>query len=134
MSKNPFLPFFSWFLALFTKKVDFPCTYTLQNAPNVKNNTSIVITDIKLTLEYLGSHRKRLLRNILENFKNLKKSAFFLFFALFWPSKKKSSKTSLKHLNIVSEAKYGTCRSFSVFKDFSLPIFEKVLQKGSRGV
>ena len=43
-------------------------------------------------------------------------------------------KTSLKHLNIVSEAKYGTCRSFSVFKDFSLPIFEKVLQKGSRGV
>ena len=44
------------------------------------------------------------------------------------------AKTSHKHLNIVSEAKYGTCRSFSVFKDFSLPIFEKVLQKGSRGV
>ena len=44
------------------------------------------------------------------------------------------AKKSLKHLNIVSEAKYGTFRSFSVFKDFSLPIFEKVLQKGSRGV
>ena len=44
------------------------------------------------------------------------------------------AKTSLKHLNIVLEAKYGTCRPFSVFKDFSLPIFEKVLQKGSRGV
>ena len=44
------------------------------------------------------------------------------------------AKTSLKHLNIVSEAKYGTCRSFSVFEDFSLPIFEKVLQNGCRGV
>ena len=44
------------------------------------------------------------------------------------------AKTSLKQLKIVSEAKYGTCRSFSVFKDFSLPIFEKVLQKGCRGV
>merc|ERR1712025_716652 len=44
------------------------------------------------------------------------------------------AKTSLKYLNIVSEAKYGSCRSFSVFKDFPLPIFEKVLQKGCRGV
>ena len=43
-------------------------------------------------------------------------------------------KTSLKHLNIVSEAKYGTCRPFSVFKDFSMSPFEKVLQKGCRGV
>ena len=44
------------------------------------------------------------------------------------------AKISLKHLNIVSEAKYGTCRSFSVFEDFSLPTFEKVLQKGCRDV
>ena len=43
-------------------------------------------------------------------------------------------KTSLKHLNIVSEGKYGTCRPFSVFKDFSMSPFEKVLQKGCRGV
>ena len=43
-------------------------------------------------------------------------------------------KTSLKHLNIVSEAKYRTCRPFSVFKDFSMSPFEKVLQKGCRGV
>ena len=43
-------------------------------------------------------------------------------------------KTSLKHLNIVSEGKYGTCRPFSVFKDFSMLPFEKVLQKGCRGV
>ena len=38
-------------------------------------------------------------------------------------------KTSLKHLNIVSEGKYGTCKPFSVFKDFSMSPFEKVLQK-----
>ena len=43
-------------------------------------------------------------------------------------------KTSLKHPNIVSEGKYGTCRAFSVFKDFSTSTFEKVLQKGCRGV
>ena len=43
-------------------------------------------------------------------------------------------KTSLKHLNIVSVAKYETCRPFSVFEDFSLPPFEKVLQKGCRAV
>ena len=43
-------------------------------------------------------------------------------------------KKSLKHPNIVSEGKYGTCRPFSVFKDFSMSPFEKVLQKGCRGV
>ena len=43
-------------------------------------------------------------------------------------------KASLKHLNIVSEGKYGTCRPFSVFKDFSMSPFEKVLQKGFRAV
>ena len=44
------------------------------------------------------------------------------------------AKTSLKHLNIVSEGKYVTCRAFSVFKGFSLPPFENVSQKGYRGV
>ena len=39
------------------------------------------------------------------------------------------AKTSQKHLNIVSEGKYGTCTTFSVFKDFSMSPFEKVLQK-----
>ena len=43
-------------------------------------------------------------------------------------------KTSLKHLNIVSEGKYRTCRPFSVFKDFSMSPFGKVLRKGCRGV
>ena len=44
------------------------------------------------------------------------------------------AKTSLKHLNIVSEANYGTCRAFSVFKGFSMSPFKKVHQKGCRGV
>ena len=44
------------------------------------------------------------------------------------------AKISHKHLNIVSEGKYGTCRPFLVFKDFSVLPFEKVLQKGCRGV
>ena len=44
------------------------------------------------------------------------------------------AKASHKDLNIVSEAKCGTCKAFSVFEDFSLSPFEKVLQKGSRGV
>ena len=44
------------------------------------------------------------------------------------------SKTSLKHLNIVSEGKYGTCRPFSVLEDFLMSPFEKVLRKGCRGV
>ena len=38
-------------------------------------------------------------------------------------------KTSLKHLNIVSEGKYGTCRPFSVLRIFQCHLLKKYFRK-----